>query len=173
MKHLSAEEIRDDMHEVLGEDAIKYSTVIKYLRQRSFPLVPCDTPDISPSKAINDAILDALEKQPFLSIRELAKLTCIPRTTIHRHLTKSFDFVLKHLRWVPHRLTHIQKNQRVELSKELLCQLRSMQHQGWQFIITFDESWFYLATDHEQMWLRPEQVPPERIKHTIQDKKSW
>jgi hypothetical protein len=29
-----------------------------------------------------------------------------------------------------------------------------------------------LATDHEQIWLRPGETPPERARHTIQDRKS-
>jgi histone-lysine N-methyltransferase SETMAR len=52
-----------------------------------------------------------------------------------------------------------------------LRQLRSIEHQGWQFIITLDKSWFYLSTDHEQIWLRGEDKPPERPRHTIQDPK--
>jgi hypothetical protein len=28
-----------------------------------------------------------------------------------------------------------------------------------------------LATDHEQIWLRPEETLPERARHTIQDRK--
>jgi hypothetical protein len=38
-------------------------------------------------------------------------------------------------------------------------------------ILTLDEAWFYLSTDHEQIWFRPDKEPPERAKHTIQDKK--
>jgi hypothetical protein len=30
---------------------------------------------------------------------------------------------------------------------------------------------FYLVTDHEQIWLRPGETPPERARHTIQDQK--
>jgi hypothetical protein len=64
-----------------------------------------------------------------------------------------------------------QKTERATLSIESLHQLRSIEHHGWQFIITFDESWFYLSTDHEQIWLRGEEQPPERPRHTIQDPK--
>jgi histone-lysine N-methyltransferase SETMAR len=35
---------------------------------------------------------------------------------------------------------------------------------------TLDESRFYLATDHEQIWLRPRETPPETARHTIQDR---
>jgi hypothetical protein len=27
-----------------------------------------------------------------------------------------------------------------------------------------------LATDHEQIWLRPGEAPPERARHTVQDR---
>jgi hypothetical protein len=52
-----------------------------------------------------------------------------------------------------------------------LRKLRSIKHHGWQFIITFDGSWFYLYTDHEQIWLRVEEQPLEGPRHTIQDPK--
>jgi hypothetical protein len=74
-------------------------------------------------------------------------------------------------RWVPHSLTAAQETEPVTLSIELLRQLRSIEHHGWQFIITLDESWFYISTDHEHIWLRQEEQPPERPRHTIQDPK--
>jgi histone-lysine N-methyltransferase SETMAR len=37
--------------------------------------------------------------------------------------------------------------------------------------MTLDESWLYFATSHEQIWLRPDEEPPERARHTIQHKK--
>jgi hypothetical protein len=63
---------------------------------------------------------------------------------------------LKYLRWLPHSLTDTQKAPRITLSNQLLLEIRSAKHQDWHFIITLDESWFYLSTDHEQIWLRPD-----------------
>jgi hypothetical protein len=150
-------------------DANAYSTVTSDRRQRQFPTISSEPSDETPTTSIEGAILDALDKQPFSSVRELAKLTCIPTTTVYRHLTRSLGFVVKHLRWVPHSLTDIQKAQRTTLSKQLL--LGSIKHPGWHVMITLDESWFSLSTDREQIWLRPDQEPPEWAKHTIQDKK--
>jgi hypothetical protein len=42
---------------------------------------------------------------------------------------------------------------------ELLRQILSIEHHDWQFIMTLDESWFYLSIDHEQIWLRVEEQP--------------
>jgi hypothetical protein len=61
--------------------------------------------------------------------------------------------VVKHLRWIPHILTPTQKMECATFSIEFLRQLRPIEHHGWKFIITLDESWFYLSTDHEQIWL--------------------
>jgi hypothetical protein len=63
------------------------------------------------------------------------------------------------------------KTQHATLSIEHLRQLRSIEHHGWQFIITFDDPWVYLSTDHEQIWLRGEEQPLERPRNTIQDPK--
>jgi hypothetical protein len=57
--------------------------------------------------------------------------------------------------------------ERATLSIGLLCQLWSIEHHGWQFIITLDESWRYLSTDHEQIWLRVNEQPLEKPRHTI------
>jgi hypothetical protein len=63
------------------------------------------------------------------------------------------------------------KTEPATLSIERLRQLRSIEYHGWQFTITLGESWFCLFTGHEQIWLRVEEQPPERPRHTIQDPK--
>jgi hypothetical protein len=48
-----------------------------------------------------------------------------------------------------------------------------VQHdRDWRNIATLDESWFYLATDHEFVWLPQEEKVFERERHTIHSKKS-
>jgi hypothetical protein len=171
LKGLSTRAIHGELGAVLGLDAVAYSTVTKYFRKGRLPctlLEPLEEPAIA---MIDDAILSALEKQPFSSIRELANLTCIPATTVYRPLTHSLGFIVKHLRWVPHSLSATQKAQRVTLANQLLLELRSIKHHGWHFVVTLDESWFYFATDHEQIWMIPEEEPPARSRRMIQDRR--
>jgi hypothetical protein len=109
MKRLSAREVHNELVAVLGLDAIGYSTVTRYLRQRQVPASspgPCDEP---PMTIIDDEILEALDKQPFSSVKELAKFPCVPITTVYRQLTRSLGSILKHRCWVPHALTGSQK----------------------------------------------------------------
>jgi hypothetical protein len=100
---------------------------------------------------LDHAILEALENQSFPSIRELAKFSCIPTAPVYRHLTQSLGFVVKHLHRVPHSLTVPQKSEHVTHSKGLLHQFLSIKHNGWQFILTLDESSFHFGTDHEHI----------------------
>jgi hypothetical protein len=129
---------------------------------------PAEEPE---TLVIDHAIPDAREHYPLSSMRELVRLTCIPTTTAHRRLTQSLGFMVKDLRWVPHTLMPPQETERATLSIEFLRQLRSIEHHGWQFIITLHESWFDISTDHEQIRLPVEEQPHERPRYTIQDSK--
>jgi transcriptional regulator of acetoin/glycerol metabolism len=86
IKQLLAQAIDNELVAVLGPDAIGYSTVTNYLRH--FPSPLRETADEPAATIIENAILDTIEKQPFSPIHELAQLSCIPRSTVHRHLTQ-------------------------------------------------------------------------------------
>jgi hypothetical protein len=126
---LSAPDIHDELVAVLGSDAIGYSTVTKYPRQSRLPQMIPDTLEPPTTTLTDDVILDALQQQPFSTIREFAKLTCIPRSPVHRHLTRTLGFVVKHPRWIPHNLTAAQKASRVILANQLFQDLCSIKHQ--------------------------------------------
>jgi hypothetical protein len=68
----------------------------------------------------------------------------------------------------PHRLTTAQKSNRAELSQQLLSMLEIQRVRFWHNIVTLDESWFYLSTDHEMIWLQSDEKVPEMERHIIQ-----
>jgi hypothetical protein len=50
--------------------------------------------------------------------------------------------------------------------------LGSVQHQGWKYLVTLDEAWFYFSNQHEQIWL-PDQEDPSTIqRQTINSPKT-
>jgi hypothetical protein len=109
LKELSAWAVDNELTAVLGAMAIAHWTVTKYLRQSQFTSILVDPGEEPATIVIDHAILDVLEQCLFSSIQELARLTCIPTTTAHRHFKQSLSFVMKHLRWVSHTLTPPQK----------------------------------------------------------------
>jgi hypothetical protein len=174
MKGMALDAIHADLVETLGVNAVAYSTVTKYARSARFVT---DKEAIEPeprdtgSGHVDQAILTALDDYPFLSVRELSRMICLPRSTVHRHLTQSLRFTIRHLRWVPHFLTIEQKALRVQMAGELLGILSIQSRRQWHDIVTLDESWFYWCSDHDLMWLRPGETVPDRERYTIQSPK--
>jgi hypothetical protein len=165
MKGMALNAIHHDLVETLGEKAVAYSTGTKYARSSRFTLdketAPPEPMDVG-LNAVDQAILTALADYPFLSVRELSRRICLPRSTVHRHLTQSLRFTIRHLRSVPHALTAEQKELRVHMAGELLRILAVQGTRQWHGIITLDESWFDWNSDHDLMWLPPEDAVPDR-----------
>jgi DNA-binding MurR/RpiR family transcriptional regulator len=119
-KGFSSHAIHEELVQLLGSDAIAYSTMTYHLRASRWTAQTEERDSDLPRDVIDNAILETLDQTPFASMHELAKATCIPRTTVWRRLTESLGFVVKHLHWVPHSLTSAQRQDRIDRSKELL-----------------------------------------------------
>jgi hypothetical protein len=98
---------------------------------------------------------------PFHSVRSLSAVLARPRTTVWRHL-HSAGYVPRNLQLVPHALSPSQKVERVQQSIELKSVLESAKRRGWRYFLTGDESWFYLRTDHDPMWIQDGEEVPTR-----------
>jgi hypothetical protein len=135
-----------------------------------------ESPDVEHS-LVDEAILTALAEFlfpfPFLSVRELSRRICLPRFTVHRHLTQSLRFTVRHLRCVPDFLTAEQKQNRVQMTIKLLQVLSVQSTRQWQWhnIVTLEESWIYLFSEHDLMWTAPGEIVVDRERHTIQSPK--
>jgi hypothetical protein len=99
LKGMSAQAIHDDLMSTLCNEAITDRTVTKYPRTAQFnPTKVPSNPDAS-STHLDDsdrATLATLEEKPFPSVRELARATHLPPTTVYRRLINSFGLVLRH-----------------------------------------------------------------------------
>jgi hypothetical protein len=115
--------------------------------------------------------LSALEVQPFGSVRDIARLTCLAHSTVHWHLTRSLGFLVCHLRWIPDGLPEAQNRIRVSNSEQLLAILQEQHGSSWRDLVMLDESWCSRRTDHERIWLAPGETPPDRERHTVQSPK--
>jgi transposase len=49
--------------------------------------------------------------------------------------------------------------------------LERQEQRSWHDIVTLDESWFYINTEHELIWLQLDEEIPERERGTIQSEK--
>jgi hypothetical protein len=174
MKGMVLDAIHDNLVRMLGKDAVACSTVTKYTRSVQFSgrkeTTPPEAPDVERSP-VDEAIFTALAQFPFSSVRELSRRICLPRSTMHQHLTQSFRFRVRHLRWVPQFLTVEQKPIRVQMAIELLQVFSVQNTRQWHDIVTLDGSWIYLFSEHDLMWMTPGEISVDRERHTVQSPK--
>jgi hypothetical protein len=69
------------------------------------------------------------------------------------------DLILRHFRWVRHKLNDAQLAARVQVLNELLKMINSPELQDWLYFITLDELWLYLSTDYEITSLPESEIP--------------
>jgi hypothetical protein len=91
-KGLAAVAIYEDLVAALEAETINYPSVTRYLREAKFAT---SNPEVTLFEPIrehddcNQAILLALDEQPFASISSLERLTHPARTTVHQCVTQS------------------------------------------------------------------------------------
>jgi hypothetical protein len=144
---LSAKEIHERLVEIFGGLAMAYSTITRILRET------CWTPSEERSQKFGGRapnfdhdrrILSVLAVIANASLREKAHETRIPKTTVFNILHGRLGYSARKYRFVPHALTEVQRRDRVEKSTALLSMLTKAKRRAWQFIITGDESWFFI-----------------------------
>jgi hypothetical protein len=90
MKGMAPDPIHSDLLGTLGKDAMAYSTVTKYVRSAQFSgrkeAISPEAPDVE-RRPVDEVIFTALAEFPFpfLSVCELSRRICVPRSTGHRH----------------------------------------------------------------------------------------
>jgi hypothetical protein len=111
-KGMKAREIHSELVSTLGTKVPACFTVTRWLREAKldqfFETAVHLTQDVEVDE-IDATISLALEVQPFGSVRDIAQLIRLARSTVHWHLTPSLGFLVRHLRWIPHLLTEEQQ----------------------------------------------------------------
>jgi hypothetical protein len=131
LKGLSAKGVRIDLVQVLRSDAIADSTGAKYIRR---DVILHNEPEAENSaenqgfSIPDNSILEAIEMMRFAFIRQIVKVTFIHLNSVFSRSTKSLHFILKGQRSVPRRLSDLQKQALVIMSKKLLKRLESLTH---------------------------------------------
>jgi hypothetical protein len=135
-------------------------------------VTPPEAPDVERSP-VDEEILTVLAKFPFpfSSVREVSRRICLSRSTLHPHLMQLRHLMVRHFRWVPYFLTVEQKQIRVQMAIELLQVLSVQITRQWHDIVTLDESWIYLFSEHDLMWTARGEIVVDRERHTVQSPK--
>lgn len=130
-----------------------------------------DAPRSGRPLTINNQVLrNLVEKDPRLTVDEIAKKMGAPRSTVFDHL-KSIGKRSLEGKWVPHFLSETNKMQRISICKSLL-----IQHEKDSFIhriITGDEKWIqHDNPKRKKQWLSLGDSPKPTPKRKMHEKKT-
>jgi hypothetical protein len=171
---MNAKEVHNDLRATLGPKVPGSSTVPRWSREAQldqfFETVVHFTEEAETDE-IDEAILSALEVQPFGSMCDIARLARLACSTVNCHLTRSLGFEVRHLRWIAHVLTEQQRKIRVSNSEQLLIFLQEQHGCSWRAFMALDKFWFCSRTDHERIWLTRGRTSRDREGHMIQSPK--
>lgn len=104
-----------------------------------------------------------------VSVREIAREIGIPKTSVHRILTEFLNMRRVAARLVPKKLNFMQKQRRIDVSEEMLSELRN-DPMFFSHIITGDESWVYefdMETEQQSSeWRLPNEPKPKKPRQS-------
>jgi hypothetical protein len=100
MKRLSGKEDHQELARTLSAVVVAYPTVTWYLRAAISPAQSKEArgeAGVTRIGSLDAAVLKALTDNPFPAVRELSRLTCLSRSTVHQRLPESVGFNVHHL----------------------------------------------------------------------------
>jgi hypothetical protein len=112
-------QIVERLRQLYGEDALSRTQVYFWINEVQLGRTDLDTiasPGRERDESLAAVIAGKLDAHPHFSARKLAQSLGIAVSTICRYLTEVLGMKCRHLRWVPHTLTHAQKLIRAELA---------------------------------------------------------
>lgn len=156
---------------VYGEGALAERTVRKWFakfRAGDFNVKDQERSG-RPSSTDDDQLKTLLDNNPRYTVRDLAEILKISKTTVHEHLVK-LKYVNRYDVWVPHNLTEKNLIDRISI-----CDLLYKRNENVPFlkqIVTGDEKWvIYNNVERKRSWGKRDDPPLTTPKAGLHPKK--
>ncbi|MEZ0498458.1 hypothetical protein [Sphingomonas sp. IW22] len=167
----SAQECLNNMKSSLGDDIVSQSTVYKFFRNfedGNFSLE--DETRHGRPKVIDDVVLlETIRGNPTIRTDELSKLFNTTSQTIRNYL-HDLGYSSVWDKWVPHSLSEVDKEKRVNVCKELLHMHRK--EDFFPRMVTADEKWVYYENlPRRRSWKKSDEEPVTVAKRGLTHKK--
>ena len=149
-----ATEAASNICHTMGEDVVSNRTAQNWFSR--FKKGKFDLDDLPrsgrPLKVDVDALQQLIEEDPRLTTRDLSERLGCSHVAIEKHL-RELGKTWKYSVWIPHELTPLQQQRRVDSCMELLTSHRNY---AWlNNLITSDEKWVtYANRKRKRQWLR-------------------
>jgi [histone H3]-lysine36 N-dimethyltransferase SETMAR len=148
-----ATEAASNICSTMGKDVLSIRTAQHWFQEFKNGNVDLDDSRRSgrPPEIDVDVLKQLIEEDPRLTTRCLAERLGCSHTAVEKHL-KELGKIWKYGVWIPHELSPLQLQQRVDSCMELLTSHRT--HEWLRNLITGDEKWvLYINHTRKRQWL--------------------
>lgn len=150
----SPSQIHKELQRLYGNKVYSIRTVEYYRRkqlknQRGEPLPKKGRPV---RKIVSEKILTLRASGCKTSVRKTALLIKEPRSTTYDHF-RTLEAAIKPIRKEPHKLSDVDKGNRIMIAEEMLKILRDKK--CWPYVVTGDESWIFFDNQGTAEWVFP------------------
>lgn len=172
---ISPTEISNELKSVHGDSAPRYSCVAKWAKHFAAGRSSLEDkkrtgrPITALTKANIRRVRTVIEKNRSQSLAQIVAETSLSKTTVHRILQESLKRRSLASRWVPHQLTNLQRQKRVEACVHNLAKFTSNK---WRLseIVTGDETWVFwrqVGTKSSiRCWVGPGESPGTVVRQS-------
>ena len=172
-----ATKIHEELVNFEGEQALTLSTVRRWIAKFKAGEISVDDKPRSgrPRESVTpeniEKVKELVTNDPHITTRILEDEIGISHDRIVHILHNELDLHKVCAKWVPHKLSADHKEKRVELSKQMLEVLKN----GYNNIITGDETWMYFFTvsskESNKVWLEKGENRPQIVRTAQNSKK--
>ena len=172
--------IHNDLVEVCGDQALAYSTVIRWAQlfrdgRDSIEDEPrTGRPKSSTCEPSIELVGEFLRNDPCCSIEEISKYMNISTGSIYRILKEDLGVRKVCARRVPYLLSEAQMKQRIECCENILHYERFDARRLYE-IVTIDDTWIYYSQpkskEKSKCWLHPGEPRPKKTRPDFRAKK--
>jgi hypothetical protein len=120
---------------------------------------------------LGEQIVSLLQEQPSLSTKAIASALLSTHQTVKRVLVETLHYRKLSTHWIPYTPSPDVLRQRCASAHNMLAILQEAERTGFRFVFTGDESWFFLKTSTDLMWLPPGSSAPSCPRSTIASEK--
>ncbi len=179
---VTARKIFNELGTVYGQNELSYATVTRWVKKFK---VSCGSikdapksgrPRSATSNKMVKKVCDVLKSDARLTVRQIANTVGSSPASVLRILKRDLGMRRITARWIPHLLTDMQKQVRLETAKKLLKMFPKYQRKQFSDIITGDETWvhFFEPTRKvsNKIWATKHCRRPSIAKRLISAKKA-
>lgn len=177
LEHMSGKDIKARLDATLGASAPSKATVYNWVNEFARGRTSCEDEhragrsiEVTTPENIKKVYKMVMDDRR-VKVREIAEALNISTSVVFKILHEHLEMSKRSARWVPHLLTPLQKQNRMDISEQCLARFRANPDEFLRRFITTDETWVHHYTpetkEQSKQWVEKGESAPKKAKTVL------